>query len=295
MSKQDKKLLNEAQTRRWMKLAKIDNLSERFIKEQYEEEGVKKEEEGVQRTSEVHKLSQTPVKKGPNKTMAQETVQKEEESVEENLHEVMPEESPEEAPVGGPPPEMGPGEPDGDEGGGVGEPAIADLVKAIADAITATTGVAVDVEGAGGGEEGGEAMPPMPGPEGEEEPAGGGMPPMQETGSKRTEEATPPDRKPDMAREGKQRGLKEDFSEAPKVTKQNTANQGTIKDPTKGEVRVQGVDKPESMGTNSYPHKMKALEEQFAKNVLTKLLEALKKAKAGVQESKKPATPAKKK
>lgn len=293
MTKQDKKLLNEATARRWMKLAKIDNLSERFIKENYEEEGVKKEEETVQRVPEGAKLSQTPVKQGGNKTMAQETIQREE----ENLQEVMPEESPEEAPVGGdmPPPAA---EPDGDEGGagGVGEPMIADLVKAIADAITAQTGVSVDVEGAGGmegGEQGGEGMPPPPapgGPEGGEE-----MPPMQETGSKRTEDATPPDRKPDMAREGKQRGLKEDFSEAPKVTKQNTANQGSIKDPTKGQVRVDGVEKPESMGTNSYPHKMKAMEEQLFKNVLARLLEAVKKQKAPVQENKKPVTPAKKK
>ena len=293
MTKQDKKLLNEAQTRRWMKLAKIDNLSEQFIKERYEEEGVKKEEETVQRSTEGAKLSQTPVKQGGNKTMAQETLHKEEETVhkeEENLQEVMPEESPEEAPVGGPP-DAGHQEPDGDEV--VSEPMVAELVKAIADAITAQTGVAVDVEGAPGGEEGGEEMPPMPGPEGGEEPAGGGMPPMEETGSKRTEEATPPDRKPDIAREGKQRVVKEEFSQAPKVTKQNQSNQGTVKDPYKSQVKVQGVEKPVSAGTNSYPHKMKALEEELRKRVYARIMEDLKRVKEGtVKENKKPAAPA---
>lgn len=288
MSKQDKKLLNEAQTLRWMKLANISNLSEKFIKENYEEEeGAKKEEETLQRTSEVHKLSQTPVKQGGNKTMAQESVQQE-----ENLQEVMPEESPEEAPVGGPP-EAGPAEPDGDEGGagGVGEPMIADLVKAIADAITAQTGVAVDVEGAGppaGEPEGGEGMPPPPAEKPEDEQ--GGMPPMGERNGHRDHTGTTYDHEGKPIGEGKAK-LKEDFSEAPKVTKQNSSAQGSVKDPYKSQVKVQGVEKPESMGTNSYPHKMKALEEQLMKRVYARIMEDLKK----VKEGKKPATPAKKK
>lgn len=314
MSKQGKKLLNEDQARRWMKLANISNLSEQFVKERYEEEeGKHKEEESVHRASEGAKLSQTPVKQGGNKTMAQESVHKEEEGMhkeEESIHENMPEETPPEAPVG----DTGHEEPDGDEPVG-GEPMIADLVKAIADAITAQTGVAVDVEGSAGGEEGGEeghemeppAEEPMPGTE---KPEAG----MEETsrlhqlakakqkyGHLKQEEVDERkghrdhagthydhDGEPMQENKGK---LKEEFSEAPKVTKQNQSAQGSVKDPYKSQVKVQGVEKPESMGSNHYPHKMKALEEQLMKRVYARIMEDLKKVKeAAVKENKKPAS-----
>ncbi len=281
MTQKNKKLLSEGQALRFMKLANISNLSENFVKENFVEE------EATTKATEGAKLSQTPVKQGGNKTMAQESVQKEEESLEEGFPPA--EETPPEAPVADGPPEMGHAEPDGDEA--IGEPMIQDLVKAIADAITAKTGVTVDVSGAGdamGGEEmppedGGELPPPAEEPEGE----------MAERKGHRDHTGTRYDHDGEAVKENKQK-LKEDFSEAPKVTKQNQSAQGSVKDPSKSEVRVQGVEKPESMGSNSYPHKMKALEEKITKNILSRLMEEFKKAKAPLKETKKPVQPAKK-
>ena len=275
LNKNKKKPLNESQVLRWGTLANIQTLSERFVKENFEAE---KQEESVEQ--------------------------------EESLKEEFPPSAggmgdDEEIPQ--PEPQM---EPDGDEMGGVGEPDIQSLVKAIADAITAQTGVQVGVQG---GAPGAEEMPPeeMPEPEMDAGGAEEEMPPMGETsrlhqlakakqkygdvkkesevdermghrdhGGAHYQHGQPQESKQPQT-EGKKvnkKVVKEEFSNSPKVTKQNVANQGTVKDPGKGSVRVQGVEKPAPyLGQTSagYPHKMKAMEEQLVKRVLERLLQEL--------------------
>ena len=184
------------------------------------------------------------------------------------------------------------------------EPMIQDILKAIADAITAQTGVQVGVEGSAeaspGGEEmgmepgaemgmepGGEEMGMEPGAEEEEE-----MPPMQESVAKFRNTVQ------QMVREAIKNsvGLKEaaigsigkeapDAMSTPKATKQNTSAQGTVKDPDKSKVKVAGVEKPTSIGSAGYPHKLKALEEKIAKSIYTKILEELKKKKVSESQN----------
>lgn len=280
MSKQSKKLLSEGHIKRMMQIAGIQNLAPKFLKENFQEEELNEEEK---LETEGKSLSQTPIKKGGNKTMAQESFQQQEN---ENLQEVMPDDEPggevPPAPSAPPPAPTGHAEPDGDEPMG-GEPMVQDLVKAIADAITAQTGVAVDVQGAGG-------MPgdvPPAGPEDSPEPPVPEEKPESEVDERmghRDHSGAHYSHGQPME-EGKK--LNEDFSEAPKVTKQNQSNQGTVKDPYKSQVRVQGADKPESQGSNHYPHKMSQMESLLAQRVLERILEGLQKAKT-VKENKVP-------
>lgn len=258
------KFLGESKMSRWGQLAKIPTkLTESFIKKENldEEEELDEDKKGLDEDKEVAKegksLSQSPIKQGGNKTLA----------------EGEDEEMPPEAPVGQAPPEAPKPEM---PGAGGNEAMIQDLVKAIADAITQKTGVAVDVQGSAGGE-GGEMPPTDEMPPSNDVPSE--EPPVMETGSKRTEDSKPPDRKLDMAREGKQE-LKEEFAEAPKKTMPNKP--GEPKDPYKSQVKVDGVEKPDAyLGktNNSYPHHMKIAENQLAQRVLEGLLKEFKKAK----------------
>lgn len=331
MSSNKKKtpLLNETMVRRWGTLANIPALTSSFLKErkeeddeEEEEEGKKREEESKHREEEGKKMedegrrpSNTPVKQGGNKTLAEkreeeeEGKHREEESKhreeegkkheeegkhreEESIMKMVKENpmddegAPPEAPVGEPPPDHK--EPDGDEGG-MGEPMVQDLVKAIADAISAQTGVQVAVAGGEGGQG---SMPPSPEDQEDEMTKTPNRPMDQE----RMEQ----ERKGHLDHSGatyingqpqneSKKVVKEDFSEAPQVTKQNSQNQGSVKDNTKEKVRVKGVEKPDAyLGktTAGYPHHMKTMEEQLMKRVLSRLLQEIKKGKS-IQETKK--------
>lgn len=197
--------------------------------------------------------------------------------------------SPPEAPVadGGSdvPPPPAPAAPPA-PGGDLGEPQIQALVKAFADFITQQSGVPVAVEPEG--EMGGEMPPPAgdvpPPPMGGEEEM-----PVMETGSKRTPESTPPDRKGDMAREGKKSCEEETLEEAtasePKKTYPNEKNQGK---PKKGEhPSVDGADKAKPMEGAPADAKMKALEEAFIKRILAKLVQEVKARQVAPTTSKK--------
>ena len=71
MNKNKKPLLTEQVTSRFMKLANLDNLSQKFLRETFkEEETVKKEEEGKN-------LSQSPINKGGNKVLAEKDLEEE--------------------------------------------------------------------------------------------------------------------------------------------------------------------------------------------------------------------------
>lgn len=115
MSKKDKPLLSESITRRFMKLANVSNsLSENFVSDRY----LSEEEEDME-------MDMEPAAE-------------------------MPPEDEDADPVGD---DMDMGAPEPEMGGDMGEPEVEQLVSAIADAIQSVTGVAVDVEGGGGGEE----------------------------------------------------------------------------------------------------------------------------------------------
>ena len=196
--------------------------------------------------------------------------------------------SPPEAPVASGGSEMPPPAPAAPPApaGNLGEPEIQALVKAFADFITQQSGVPVAVEPEGG--MGGEIPPagdvPPPSMGGEEE-----VPPVMETGSKRTPEVTPPDRKPDMAREGKKSCEEETLEEAtasePKKTYPNEKNQGK---PKKGEhPSVEGADKPKAIEGAPADAKMKTLEEALVKRILAKLVQEVKARQVAPVASKK--------
>jgi hypothetical protein len=245
-------LIEESRIRRWGKLANIPAYTEKFLKENFE--FVQEEEE-----EEMPPTGDSP----------------------------MPPETTE------PSPEMPPTEEPA--GSSVSEPEVQDLVKAIADAITAQTGVSVEVEGQpSAGDEGGmegEEMPPTEEPPMPPEAGAEEEPPMQETGSKRTPEATPPDRKPDMAREGKQSKkpvVKEEKVQGNEEKKTMPGEQGKVKSTARP--KVDGAEKPEPTDppTNSYPHKLKALEESLLKNpaFIQKVLERVRKSSSRSQIKK---------
>lgn len=181
MTKQKERLLEENVKRRMMKLAKLDHLSDKFIKESYE---VQEEEISEALEDDDFQGDMPPDPAG-----------------------VLSE------------PEAPTEEPDGDEA--PTEATVQSLVKAIADAITAQTGVAVDVQGSEGSEEGEEMEPEMePEMGGEEEELqetgskrDGAISPQKPDRASNNPHVTP-----GMA-EGKQ--LNEEFAEAPKKTMPN--------------------------------------------------------------------------
>lgn len=304
MNKNKKPLLTEQVTSRFMKLANLDNLSQKFLRETFkEEETVKKEEEGKN-------LSQSPINKGGNKVLAEKDLEEENKDLTEALP---PDESetPPEAPTV--PDAATHGEPDGDEMG-MGdmemgnESMVQDLVKALADVITSKTGVAVDVNGSGVGSDSADSdmetdMEPATDMPQDLEKSGidDDSSKMQERMGHRDHSGAsyghgqPQEENLNKKEESKQ--LKEEFSQSPKVTNQNKQNQGTIKDPTKGQVKLQGTEKPDPyLGKSSagYPHKMAQLEHQITQRVYSRILEDLKKFKALKESSSKNIKPSKK-
>jgi len=119
-----KKALNESTVRKFMKLANLGSLTETFV-----DKTVKEEEDTLEETEEVTEGSDT----------LEET-----EEVTEELDELPPE-------------EMGAGldelPPEGDTLGDVPPETVEAIVDAIADALESVTGVEINVDSAGGGEE----------------------------------------------------------------------------------------------------------------------------------------------
>ena len=110
---------------------------------------------------------------------------------------------------------------------------------------------------------------------------------MKPNKQKRTPESTPADRKPDMKFENKKnkgKTLKEEtqnnLQKDPKEPKTTTPNNpGKVKNSPRPSVA--GAMKPEATNpaTNSYPHKMKALEEKLFERVLERILQEVRSKK----------------
>ena len=256
-NKAKKPLLTEGTVHRFMKLANISNLSEQFVNNKFGDEEEKKLAQEVrtqnsQRASGTDRLGEAaPPEEAPS----------------------IPTDDGSEMP---PPDDMGMGEPDGDENGGVGEATIEKLVSAIADVISQQTGVPVSVEG--GGEMGGEMPPADDMGMGEEPGAGGEMPPS---------DVNPEDE--EMAEGQSIVAEGANVIEKPKVTNPNEAAQGKVKNSTRE--AVPGVKAPEEYmtglgGSKMKDHKMKELEENLVKKILAKVLLEVRKVKENKAKAK---------
>lgn len=296
-----KKLLEESTRLRWAKLANIAPMRESFEKSeesmQKEEEGMEKEEESLEPKEEaMHPKQEEEALAREILTQNQARARGDTDRLNESPFMGM--EAEEEPDMGGgdmPPPEAH-AEPDGDEAGiGGGEGDEEALFAAIAAAVTAYSGTPVEVtsDGAGGDEMGGEpegGMPPAP-PGAEDEMMGGGgmMEVSKEEESLKKEESR---RRPGkLVRESESPvGAKvsaTNVNKQPTPKKTMPGDQGTQKDPMKGEVRVKGAEKPTQMESDgSYysggGHKYKTLEEKMIaethRRVYKQVMEQLKAA-----------------
>lgn len=278
-NKSGKQLIEESRAVRWMKLANIAPLSESFVKDTFGKQEESEEVDEILTQNQARARGDTDrLNESPIPAVAAEG----------------DEEMPPEAPVEEPPMDGG------EMGGESMEGDVEAFLSQVADALTAYSGVPVDVSSDAGGAEGGEEMPPDMG--GEEVPAE--EPAMEEgEGAEEVAEGEEPEA---LQEEQSPVGAKTTSSSmnnppTPKSTKQ--ADPGKPKDPMKGEVRVKGAEKPTQMESDSYygskGHQWKALEERLMKRVYERLISDLKEAKVRKESAAKkneslvaPASPA---
>lgn len=282
-----KNLLSERHVRRFMQLANNDAFSQKFLTERgmyardYEEEMYENEELEERKTPEQQRHTN---------------------DLDETLRE-MPEDEEEDLGMGGEEelgsgvegaPELGDEEmpPEelemGDEGGAV-ESDVEELVSAIADAITSTTGVEVDVQSDVGDDGGMDDLEDVGGEEdlgGDMEPEmGGGMGDEEEMPEEPLSEALQALFEDDSKLEEEDETLEErEAAKAPKVTKQPQGHRpqpgGKVEQP------LGSVPAPTKIPTGGDPatNKMKTLEEELTKRVLRRLVNEMKKVKAKKQK-----------
>lgn len=246
-----KNLLEEARVKRWMKLAKLDSLTESFAKENFSASSKPLEEEEV---DEVLTKNQSRATGSPDR-----------------LNEMDDETPDQEAPSMDMGSDMGSGDdmPPTDAGDDAGlEGDVETFLSQVADSLTSFTGVPVDVSS---DSESPEA--PEVGDAGSAEPSD--MEPMEEpAGEEEPEEEVMQEEKSPVG--AKTTSSSMNNPPAPKKTMQ--ADQGKIKDPMKSDVRVKGAEKPTQM-SGQKDHKYTALEERLVRNVLKRLVQEIKRAK----------------
>jgi len=232
IAKKNKKqqLLDEGTVRKFMKLANIGSLTDSFLKERKDIDEEKQEEMDEVKTKEQSRSGAAP----------------------DRLDE-MPEEMPPSSVDSAPLSPMDTEAPQDDQA--VSEPMIQDLVKAIADAIQAQTGVGIDVEGS----------------------ESSGSDEQELASDEMQQEVAPP--APTFATQPGVPSLSESGRNTPPAPpKTMPATPGEVKKTSRE--NVEGAETPTKMEGAPKDHKMKPLEEKLVRRVLERLLSELKSSKA---------------